>query len=321
MTNIITGGAGFIGSHLCQYLLNQDQRVICVDNLITGRMQNIEPIQDHPNFTFINYDVIKPIKIAEKVDAIYHLASPASPNPTSPKSYHQLPFQTMQVNTTATWQLCELALEHNAAMLFASTSESYGDPLEHPQKETYRGNVSTTGPRAVYDEAKRYGETIVSAFTRHKKLNGKIVRIFNTYGPGMALDDGRMLIEFITRALRNQPLIVYGDGTQTRSLCYVSDLVKGIMLVMRENRTSGEIINLGTPEEYTVVDLAKEVISLTDSSSTIQFKQLPQDDPLKRKPDISKARQLTGWEPETPLEKGIVKMMEYVKAEILLQHQ
>lgn len=314
MTIVITGGAGFLGSHLTKQLLSQNHKIICLDNLITGQFKNIEEFKENSNFTFINHDVIQRFDYKEKVDQIYHLASPASPHLTSPKSYHQLPFETMQVNTTGTWNMCELALAHEASLLFASTSESYGDPLEHPQKETYHGNVSTTGPRAVYDEAKRFGETIVSAFTRTKQLNGKIIRIFNTYGPNMALDDGRMLIEFITRALKNQDIIVYGDGSQTRSLCYVDDLVKGMIAVMGSDRTKGEIINLGNPDEYQVLELAQKVILQTQSQSKIVFEPLPKDDPLKRRPDITKAKALLAWTPSISLEQGLLNMIEFVKS-------
>jgi nucleoside-diphosphate-sugar epimerase len=250
----------------------------------------------------------------EHVDYIYHLASPASPNKHSNKSYHALAFETMQVNSMGTWAVSEFAMLKGAKMLFASTSEAYGEPLEHPQKETYRGNVSTTGPRAVYDEAKRFGETIVSAYVRDKQLDGRIIRIFNTYGPRMALDDGRVVIEFVKAALKNEDLPVFGDGTQTRSFCYVSDLIEGINRVMETDGTKGEIFNLGNPHEFTMLELADKVIVKTCTSAKAGFKEaMPQDDPSRRCPDISKAKQVLAWEPRIELEQGLDFLIEDVK--------
>lgn len=315
MRIIVTGGAGFLGSHLCDKLISLGHDVIAIDNLLTGSEQNIEHLKDNPKFTFINHDVTLPLPEDLKADQIYHLASPASPNEDSPKSYHALAFETMQVNTNGTWNLSEKAVEMEAKLLYASTSEAYGDPLEHPQKETYRGNVSTTGPRAVYDEAKRFGETIVSAFVRSKGLDGRIIRIFNTYGPRMAADDGRVVTEFITAALDNRPLPVFGKGTQTRSFCYVSDLIEGIYTVMNGENTKGEVFNLGNPDEYQVLDLAEKVIELTKTSSQIEFaKELPQDDPLQRCPDITKVKKTLGWEPKIGLEEGLGKYIQYLKS-------
>lgn len=311
MKIIVAGGAGFLGSHLCKRLLDQGNQVICLDNLLTGSLENIKPLQENSNFEFKKTDVSEKLPEDLKADQIYHLASPASPNLHSKKSYHALPFETMKVNTQGTWNLCELAFKCKAKILFASTSECYGDPLEHPQKEEYRGNVSTTGPRSVYDEAKRFGETIVAAYVRSKNLDGKIIRIFNTYGPGMSLDDGRVVIEFIQAALKNKPIPIFGDGTQTRSFCYVNDLIDGIIKVMNSDKSKGEIFNLGNPGEYTILELAETVKKITNSKSEISFvEELPKDDPLKRRPDITKAREVLGWEPKISLEEGLKKLLE-----------
>ncbi len=318
MNAIVTGGAGFLGSHLCDALIKKGYQVICVDNLLTGSKENISQLISHPDFRFIEMDAlnISDLEI-NQVDFIYHLASPASPNKNSPKSYHALAFETMQVNTMATWAVCEFALLKGAKVLFSSTSEAYGEPLEHPQKETYRGNVSTTGPRAVYDEAKRFGETIVSAYVRDKDLDGRIIRIFNTYGPRMALDDGRVVIEFVKAALKNENLPVFGDGKQTRSFCFVSDLIEGIVRAMETEKTRGEIFNLGNPHEFTVLELAEKVIAKTASVSKPDFKEpLPQDDPSRRCPDITKARQILAWEPRVELEQGLEFLIEDVNKRI-----
>lgn len=312
MTIIVTGGAGFLGSNLCEQLLKDNHKVICIDNLLTGSKENISHLLQNNNFKFINHDVALPLGIDEDIDQIFHLASTASPNLHSAKSYHALPFETMQANSTGTWNMCELAVKKNAKLLFASTSEVYGDPLEHPQKEEYRGNVSTTGPRSVYDEAKRFGETIVFAFIRSKNLDGRIIRIFNTYGPRMAPDDGRVVTEFINTALKNKPLPVFGNGKQTRSFMYVDDLINGFIKAMNTPNTKGEIFNLGNPDEFTILDLADKVIQITNSSSHLEFKEpLPEDDPLKRKPDISKAKKILDWEPKVSLEDGLKRFIEY----------
>jgi len=319
MKIIVTGGAGFLGSNLCGKLLEQGHEVICIDNLLTGSEKNIEEFKNNPNFKFIKADVTKsfewiPNQVRDdKVDQIYHLASPASPNKNSPKSYHALAFETMLVNTFATWKLCELAIKLNARFLFASTSEVYGDPLEHPQKETYRGNVTTTGPRAVYDESKRFGETITAAFTRSKGLNGTIVRIFNTYGPKMALDDGRVVIEFVQAALANKPFSIFGDGKQTRSFCYISDMVDGLIAAM-EKGDKGEVYNLGNPNEFTILELAQKIKELTGSTSDVEHTSpLPEDDPKQRCPDVSKAKQKLGWEPKVDLREGLKKLIADLK--------
>ncbi len=317
MKIIVTGGAGFLGSHLCDKLIELGNEVICIDNLITGKEENIEHLKNNPSFKFINHDVSEdfPENLKSQISnlkCIYHLASPASPNKNNPNSYISHPFETMQVNTTGTWKLAEIALSQGAKFLFASTSEVYGDPKEHPQKEEYRGNVSTVGSRSVYDEAKRFGETITSAFVRSKNLDGRIIRIFNTYGPKMA-DDGRVVIEFVKAALFNNPFPVFGDGKQTRSFCYVSDLVDGIILTM-EKGEKGEVYNLGNPDEFTILELAEKVKTLTRSQSEIkQVEELPEDDPLQRCPEISKAREKLNWDPKVSLEEGLKLLIAYLK--------
>lgn len=304
MKIVVTGGAGFLGSHLCDRLIEQGNEVICVDNLITGTFENVAHLEGNPNFKFVQYDCVNGLPDAIFGDQIYHLASPASPNNKNPKSYISKPFETMQVNTIGTWELCEDAISTGAKFLFASTSEVYGDPKEHPQKETYLGNVSTIGPRAVYDESKRFGETITSAFVRSKDLDGRIVRIFNTYGPRMG-DDGRVVIEFVKAALANKPFPVFGDGTQTRSFCFVSDMVDGIIAAM-EKGERGEVYNLGNPQEFTILELAQKVKEATKSKSKIQLTEpLPKDDPEQRCPDITKAKEKLSWEPKVGLEEGL----------------
>ncbi len=314
MKIIVTGGAGFVGSQLCDLLISQGHEVLCIDNLLTGNLENIGHLKTNPNFKFLEFEVTNDLPQDIQADQIYHLASPASPNANSKKSYLELPFETMAVNTTGTWKLAQKAVEWKAMFLFASTSEVYGDPLEHPQKEEYRGNVSTTGPRSVYDESKRFGETITSAYVRSKGLDGRIIRIFNTYGPRMALDDGRVVIEFVLAALKNAPIPIFGDGKQTRSFCYISDLVSGINAAMNSENTRGEIFNLGNPDEFTILELAEKVKQVTNSNSEIQFTQdLPEDDPARRRPDITKAKEILGWESSVNLEEGLLKLVQYLK--------
>lgn len=312
MKIIVTGGAGFLGSHLCDKLLSLGHEVICVDNLLTGSEENIKHLQGNPNFKFLRYDVCDNFSGDMQVDQIYHLASPASPNKNNSKSYIAHPFETMWVNTLGTKNLCEQAVDNGAKFLFASTSEVYGDPLKHPQKEDYRGNVSTTGPRAVYDESKRFGETIVSAYVRSKNLDGRIIRVFNTYGPKMA-DDGRVVIEFVKAALENKPFPVFGDGKQTRSFCYVSDMVEGIILAM-EKGERGEIYNLGNPGEFTILELAEMVKKISGSNSEVEYtEKLPEDDPIRRCPDITQAREKLGWVPKVELEEGLKHFIDFLK--------
>ena len=313
MKVVVTGGAGFLGSHLCDRLISDGHQVICIDNLITGSEENISQLKNNPNFKFINYDVSNGLPEGLDAEQIYHLASPASPNKNNPKSYIAHPFETMKVNTEGTWKLAEAAVGMGAKLLFASTSEIYGNPKEHPQKETYLGNVSTIGPRAVYDEAKRFGETVVSAYVRSKGLDGVIIRIFNTYGPRMA-DDGRVVIEFVKAALKNKPLPVFGEGTQSRSFCYVDDLIDGIILAM-EKGESGEVYNLGNPDEFTILELAKKVKELANSASEIKLaEKLPEDDPLQRCPDLSKTKEVLSWEPKISLDEGLKKLIQYYKS-------
>lgn len=315
---LVAGGSGFIGSHLCSRLLSDGYRVICIDNLKTSSRVNIQSFTDNPDFQFIEYDITQPFAAIEgklsEVHAVFHMASPASPNHHSPISYHALPMETMMVNTQGTLNLLQLAEKYNAKFLFASTSEVYGDPLEHPQKEEYRGNVSTTGPRSVYDEAKRFGETLTSYYGRDRGVDVRIVRIFNTYGPNMQREDKRMIVNFIDEALANKPITVFGDGTQTRSLCYVDDLVEGLMRLMFYEHTTNQVVNLGATEEHAVHEYATLVKQLTNATSEIVLsEELPQDDPLKRKPDISKAKELLQWEPKVSLEEGLRKTIEYFK--------
>ncbi len=312
MKIVVTGGVGFLGSHLCEKLLELGNEVICLDNLITGSEENIEHLKSNPNFKFIEHDVSWGLPEGVEADQIYHLASPASPNKNNPKSYIAHPFETMRVNTMGTMKLAEAATKLGAKFLFASTSEVYGDPLEHPQKESYRGNVSTIGPRAVYDEAKRFGETIVSAFVRERGLDGKIVRIFNTYGPRLA-DDGRVVSEFVKAGLLGNNFPIFGDGKQTRAFCYVSDLIDGLVKVMNQGK-SGEPYNLGNPNEFTIVELAEQVKVLIDSTSQVEFvEKLPTDDPLQRRPDITKAKVELDWEPKVSLEEGLKLFIEWFK--------
>lgn len=318
MKILVTGGAGFIGSHLSQQLLTQGNSVICVDNLLTGTEKNINSLKKNPDFSFIKHDVIYPLNIKDKIDAIFHLASPASPNHHSPLSYHALPIETMLVNTVGTIELLKLAKKNNSKFLFASTSEVYGDPLINPQPETYNGNCSTTGPRSVYDEAKRFGETLTAHFIRKENVDARIVRIFNTYGPKMLKNDMRMIINFIYQALENKPITIFGDGKQTRSLCYVDDLIDGLIKLMFEEKTKGEIVNLGSTEEHTVLEYAQLVKKITGSKSKIVFKEkTPEDDPKIRRPDITKAKKLLGWQTKTSLEEGIKNIVTYCQKEAI----
>lgn len=306
MTDIVAGGAGFIGSHLCDVLIAKNHRVIAVDNLITGDLKNIAHLQKHPQFKFLEWDIIKPLKLDEKVDTIFHLASPASPI-----DYQNYPLETLLANSIGSYNLLELAKENNAKFLLASTSEVYGEPKVHPQKETYWGNVNPIGPRSCYDESKRFAESLTMTYIRKYNLDARIIRIFNTYGPRMQKDDGRVVSNFINQALKGEPLTLYGKGTQTRSFCYVDDLVRGIIKAIETQNTKGEVINLGNPGEYTVKELSEIIKEMTKSSSKIVYKPLPQDDPTRRKPDIEKANKLLGWKPTIPLNVGLTKTIEF----------
>jgi len=306
-TSVVTGGAGFIGSHLCEYLLDKGEHVIAVDNLGSGSRDNLRGLLEKDNFTFIEHDVREPLKIDKKMDFLYNLASRASP-----ADFDRFPAEIMMTNSLGTYNVINAALKDNARFLMASTSESYGDPDVSPQPETYWGHVNPVGPRSCYDESKRFAEALTMTFIRHHGLDGRIIRIFNTYGPRMRLDDGRVVPNFITQALSGRPLTVYGDGTQTRSFCYVSDLVRGIYAMMRAG-PRGAVVNLGNPDEMTVLELAVKIKEMTGSASEIVHRPLPENDPLQRRPDISKARALLGWEPEVGLEEGLGNTIAWFK--------
>ncbi|SRR5260221_1140553 len=310
----VAGGAGFIGSHLCRELLKQEHQVVCIDNFLTSSKKNIQEFLDNPSFQFVQADVIEALpENLPNPDFIFHLASPASPNIKSPRSYMAFPLQTLLVNSHGTYNLLELAKKSHARFLYASTSEIYGDPHVSPQPEDYFGNVSPNGPRSVYDEAKRFGEAITMHYYRKDGLDTRIVRIFNTYGPYMQIDDGRVVSNFIVEAIQNKPLTVYGDGSQTRSFCYISDMVQGLIQYMFEEKAMGEVINIGNPDEYTILEFAKKIQHLTGSSSHIVHETLPVDDPKQRKPDITKAKHLLLWQPTVTLDEGLKKTIEYFK--------
>ncbi|MEK6942835.1 MAG: UDP-glucuronic acid decarboxylase family protein [Nanoarchaeota archaeon] len=303
-TVLITGGAGFIGSHLCEFLLDKKYKVIAVDNLVTGDLKNISHLRERKEFQFIHHDVSKHLVINEPLDFVLHFASPASPI-----DYQKIPIQTLKVGSLGTHNTLGLALAKKAKYFLASTSEVYGDPLVNPQPESYWGNVNPIGIRGCYDEAKRFSEALVMAYHRIHKIDTKIVRIFNTYGPRMRKEDGRVVPNFINQALKNKPISVYGNGSQTRSFCYVSDLVDGIYRLMISDLN--EPINLGNPEEHTILEFAEIIKELTKSKSKIIFEELPQDDPKQRCPDISKAKKLLKWEPKVELREGLKKTVEW----------
>lgn len=308
-TAVITGGSGFLGSHLCDRLLNEGMNVICIDNLLTGSLDNIQHLFGNSNFNFIHHDVTNFIHVSGDVDYILHFASPASP-----LDYHQLPIQTLKVGSLGTHKALGLAKEKGARFLLASTSEVYGDPLMHPQKEDYWGNVNPVGPRGVYDEAKRFAEALTMAYQRYHNISTRIVRIFNTYGPRMRLRDGRAIPAFFSQALSNEPITVFGDGSQTRSFIYIDDEVEGIFRLLLSDEK--EPVNIGNPEEITVKQMAEEIIELTESTSKIIYEPLPIDDPQVRQPDISKAKRVLGWEPKVHRREGLSKTMEYFKLKI-----
>jgi dTDP-glucose 4,6-dehydratase len=306
MRTVLTGAAGFIGSHLAEALLDRGHSVVGVDNLLTGDLRNIAHLRDRP-FEFVRSDVTRPIQIAGAVDYVLHWASPASPI-----DYLELPIQTLKVGSLGTHNALGLARAKGARFVLASTSEVYGDPLEHPQTESYWGNVNPIGPRGVYDEAKRFSEAMTLAYHRYHGLETRIVRIFNTYGPRMRLRDGRAVPAFMSQALRNEDVTVFGDGTQTRSFTYVSDLVDGILRLMDSDVT--EPVNIGNPHEITIETIARTIIDLTGSKSRIVYKPLPVDDPKQRRPDITRARGMLGWEPRVPLGEGLRKSLDYFAA-------
>jgi dTDP-glucose 4,6-dehydratase len=309
-TCLVTGGAGFLGSHLCDELLRRGHRVICVDNLETGTLANIEHIRS-PQFIHLNVDIIEPYYVEEPIDFVYHLASPASPI-----DYLRLPLHTLKVGSYGTHHTLGLAKQHRARFLIASTSEVYGDPQEHPQRETYWGHVNPIGPRGVYDEAKRYAEALTMAYHRQQGVDTAIVRIFNTYGPRMRPHDGRAIPTFLRQALQDRPITVFGDGSQTRSFCYVEDEIRGLIALAESGYHNP--INIGNPDEFTLLELAKTVIEVTGSSSEIVFEALPTDDPHVRQPDITLAREILGWEPQISLREGLARTIERSGRETLV---
>ena len=312
MRALITGGAGFVGSHFCDLLIAEGASVVCVDNLCTGSLANLEQLRNEPRFTLIEKNVSEPFDVG-KVDYVFHFASPASP-----VDYMELGIETLKVGSYGTINCLEIAKRYNAPFLITSTSECYGDPLEHPQRESYWGHVNPIGPRSVYDESKRFAEAATMAYQRYHRVDTHIVRIFNTYGPRLQLNDGRVISNFMKQALRGEPLTVYGDGSQTRSFCYVSDEIDGIL---RLSRASEHLpVNIGNPREFTILECAKKVLEVTESQSEIVYEALPQDDPKQRRPDITKAKQLLGWEPKIELEQGLRLSLEYFRNAVTQEH-
>ena len=309
MNIVITGGSGFVGSYLCEKLINDGHKIIVIDNLLTGSKENINDLLDNENFSFIEHDVQDHIEIEDKVDYVLHFASAASP-----KAYTEHPVNTLKAGSVGTINTLGLAKKHSAEYLLASTSEVYGDPLISPQNEEYWGNVNPNGERSMYDEAKRFAEAAVATYSRSYGLKTKIVRIFNTYGPRMQLNDGRVVTNFIVQALRNENITIYGDGTQTRSFSYVEDTVAGIISLM--NSTEYDVFNIGNPNEMTVGQLAEKIIKLTDSTSEIKYLELPNDDPKQRKPDITKAKTKLNWEPKVNLDEGLAKTITWVEEQL-----
>tara|TARA_A100001035_G_scaffold20642_1_gene13979 strand:- start:500 stop:1435 length:936 start_codon:yes stop_codon:yes gene_type:complete len=309
MNIVITGGSGFVGSYLCEKLINDGHEIIVIDNLLTGSTENIKNLMDNENFSFVEHDVQDHIEIENKVDYVLHFASAASP-----KAYTEHPVNTLKAGSVGTINTLGLAKKHNAEYLLASTSEVYGDPLISPQTEEYWGNVNPNGERSMYDEAKRFAEAAVATYSRSYDLKTKIVRIFNTYGPRMQLNDGRVVTNFITQALRNENITIYGDGSQTRSFSYVEDTVAGIISLM--NSSEYDVFNIGNPTEMTVGELAEKIIKLTDSTSEIKYLELPNDDPKQRKPDITKAKTKLNWEPKVKLEEGLIKTITWVEEQL-----
>ena len=305
-TILVTGGAGFIGSHLCEVLLGQGKKVICIDNFVTGKKENIAELLENENFSFVEHDISNPLEISESVDQIFELASPASP-----VDFPKIPIEILTTGSLGLKNVLDFAVEKKARVLHTSTSEVYGDPLEHPQKESYWGNVNPIGERSCYDEAKRFGEALMMAYKRKKGLDPRIVRIFNTYGPKMRPDDGRVVPTFIKQALSNQPISVFGDGKQTRSFCFVKDEVAGLIALMESDYSLP--VNIGNPSEITILEFAKKIVELCGSKSQIDFKPLPKDDPVRRKPDISLAKEKLGWEPKVSLEEGLKKTIDWFK--------
>jgi dTDP-glucose 4,6-dehydratase len=313
LRTLVTGGAGFLGSHLCDALVAEGHNVIAVDNLLTGSPANLAHLQNDPRFELQVADICRPFD-AGRVDYIFHFASPASP---VDYMIHGVP--TLKVGSLGTFNALDLAREYGARFMLASTSECYGDPLEHPQKESYWGNVNPVGPRSVYDEAKRFSEAATAAYRRYFRVDTRILRIFNTYGPRMQLSDGRVIPNFMKQALRGRALTVYGDGSQTRSFCYVSDEIEGILRLAWSQEPGP--VNIGNPDEFTILECAKKVLEVTGSASEIAFEPLPQDDPKQRRPDITKARELLGWEPRIDLETGLRLSLEYFRDAVIAEQQ
>ena len=303
---LVAGGAGFLGSHLCDLILGAGDEVVCVDNLCTGRTSNIEHLVDHAGFTFIHHDVVQPFAVDGPIDAVMNLASPASP-----KDYFRLPLETLDVGSAGTRNLLDLAERAGARFFMASTSEVYGDPSVHPQVESYFGNVNPIGVRSVYDEAKRFAEALTMAYGRERGVEVRLVRIFNTYGPRMKADDGRVVSNFIAQALTEQPITIYGDGSQTRSFCYVDDEVRGFMALLDSDVVGP--VNIGNPGEFTMLELARLVLDVTGSSSPLVFEPLPSDDPKQRRPDITLATELLGWQPTTALAEGVERTIAWFR--------
>lgn len=310
-TILVTGGAGFIGSHLCEYLLNQGNKVVCLDNFFTGSKDNVKHLLKNKNFKLIKQDIIEPFYIKDKVDQIYNLACPASP-----VHYQFNAIRTIKANTVGMINVLGFAKKHKARILQASTSEVYGDPLEHPQKESYRGNVNIIGPRACYDEGKRVAETLMFDYHRKWGMEIKVARIFNTYGPKMAKDDGRVVSNFIIQALKNKPITIYGKGNQTRSFCHVSDLIGGLVKLMNSPKNFTGPVNLGNPKEFTIKELAEKTIKLSGNKSKFIYRSLPQDDPKQRRPDITFARRKLKWEPKIKLNDGLKETIKYFRRKL-----
>ena len=307
MRSVVTGGAGFVGSHLCERLIADGHEVLCVDNLLTGSRRNLRGLEGNPAFKFLDHNISEPLRVEGPVDNILHFASPASP-----ADYLAHPIPTLKVGALGTHNALGLAKAKGSRFLLASTSEVYGDPDVHPQREDYWGHVNPIGPRGCYDEAKRFAEAITMAYHRHHQVKTRIVRIFNTYGPRMRLNDGRVLPAFMGQALRGEPLSVFGEGTQTRSFCYVDDLVDGIVRLLKTDFS--EPVNIGNPDEITVLELAREILALVpESSSQVEFNELPQDDPKRRRPDIDRARHLLGWDPKVNRAQGLARTLEYFR--------
>ena len=302
-TILVTGGAGFIGSHLCQRLV-KDYQVVCLDSLISGQLKNLKDLQEKKNFRFIKQDIIRPLRFKEPIDEIYNLACPASP-----VDFPKYPIEILLTCSTGVKNVLDLAVKKQAKILHTSTSEIYGDPLKHPQKETYWGNVNPIGPRSCYDEGKRFAESLIENYRKKYKLETKIIRVFNTYGPMMRADDGRVISTFVNQALKGKPLTVNGNGNQTRSFCFVSDMVDGLLKMMASEEKGP--INLGNPRELRILDLARKILFLTGSKSKIVFRPMPKDDPAKRRPDITLAKKKLGWEPKVNLEEGLTKTINY----------